>query len=99
MTDGVIKEKKLVQFFMSFVAKDSARKWAEHCSATISFPFPIWAEFKHEFWLQFIEENEQDQVLLKLEFQECFQGSHDVYQFTDDFKELAMTTGHMNPLV
>jgi hypothetical protein len=46
-----------------------------------------------------VEENEQDQALTKLESHSYFQGSRDIYQYTDDFKELAVTAGYMDALV
>ena len=61
-------KEKVVWFAMSFMAKDSAQRWAEHMSSWLVFPFPTWEVFIKEFWLRFFEENEQDHALLKLEF-------------------------------
>jgi hypothetical protein len=79
--------------------KDMAARWAEHHLSAIPFPFPTLAEFKAEFHLQFVEENEQDQALTKLESHSYFQGSHDIYWYTDDFEELAVTAGYSDTLV
>jgi hypothetical protein len=56
-------------------------------------------KFEAEFRLRFVKENEQDQALTKLESHSYFQGSRDIYQYTDDFEELAITAGYSDTLV
>jgi hypothetical protein len=63
------------------------------------FPFPTWTKFEAEFCLRFVEENEQDQALTKLESRSYFQGSRDICWYTDDFEELAITAGYLDALV
>jgi hypothetical protein len=46
-----------------------------------------------------VEENEQDQALTKLESHLYFQGSCNIYRYTNDFVELAVTTGYTDTLV
>jgi hypothetical protein len=41
-----------------------------------------------------MEENEQDQALAKLKSHSYFQGSHDIYRYTDNFEELAIMAGY-----
>jgi hypothetical protein len=94
IADGFVLQEKLVWFSMSFMSKDVAAWWAEHCSSAVPFLFPAWAEFEAEFRFRFIEENEQDQALTKLEPHSYFQGSHDIYQYTDDFEELAIMASY-----
>jgi hypothetical protein len=84
---------------MSFMSKGAAAWWAECCSSAVPFPFPTWARFEAELCLQFIEENEQDQALTKLESHSYFQSSHDIYRYTDNFEELAITAHYTNTLV
>jgi hypothetical protein len=88
MMDGQVSEEKLVRFAMLFMSKDMAAHWAKYCLLIAPFLFPTWARFEAEFCLQFIEENEQDQALTKLESHLYFQGSHNIYQYTDNFEEL-----------
>jgi hypothetical protein len=52
---------------MSFMSKGAAAQWAERHVSADPFPFPTWTKFEAEFCLRFVEENEQDQVLTKLE--------------------------------
>src|ERR1700761_8061903 len=67
LVEGPASEEKAVHFAMSYMAKDAAQRWAERQSAKIPFPFPTWADFVREFRLRFVEENEQDHALAKLE--------------------------------
>jgi hypothetical protein len=99
MMNRHVVQKKLVQYAIPFMMKYATGQWVEHCSTTILFLFPTWVEFEFEFCLQFVEENEQDQALLKLETHRYFQGSHDGYWYTDNFEELAATTGYTDLLV
>jgi hypothetical protein len=99
MVDGFVSQEKLVRFTMSFMSKGAAARWAEqHASANL-FPFPTWTQFEAEFRLRFVEENEQDQALTKLESCSYFQGSCDIYRYTDNFEELAITDGYSDTLV
>ncbi|KAF8193480.1 hypothetical protein K438DRAFT_1969385 [Mycena galopus ATCC 62051] len=97
MTNGQVVEEKLVCYAISFMARDTAGRWAEQQSTIVPFPFPSWAEFETKFRLWFIEENEQDQALLHLESHGYYQGSRYVYRYTDDFEELAATAGYTDP--
>jgi hypothetical protein len=99
MADGFVSQEKLVWFAMSFMSKDVAARWAEQRASAVPFPFPTWAQFKAEFRLRFVEEDEQDQALTKLESHSYFQGSRDIYRYTDDFEELAVTAGYSDTLV
>jgi hypothetical protein len=99
MADRFFSQGKLVWFAMSFMSKDAAAQWAERCASAEPFPFPTWAQFEAEFRLRFVEENEQDQALAKLESHSYFQGSRDIYQYTDDFEELAVTASYTDALV
>ena len=78
---GEPSEEKVIQYAMSFMAKDSAQRWAKHMSTKLVFPFPTWEAFLKEFWLRFVKENEQDHVLLKLESQSYHMGSWDVFWY------------------
>jgi hypothetical protein len=60
MADGFIWQEKLVWFIMSFMSKDAAARWAERYSSAVLSPLPTWTQFKAEFRLWFVEENEQD---------------------------------------
>jgi hypothetical protein len=99
MADRFVSQEKLVWFAMSFMSKDVAARWAERRASAVPFPFPTWAQFKAEFQLRFVEENEQDQALTKLESHSYFQGSCDIYRYTDGFEELAVTAGYSDALV
>jgi hypothetical protein len=99
MADGFVSQEKLVRFTMSFMSKDAAARWAEQRASAVPFPFLTWAQFEAEFRLRFVEENEQDQALTKLESRSCFQGSRDIYRYTDNFEELAVTAGYLDALV
>jgi hypothetical protein len=63
------------------------------------FPFPTWTKFEAEFRLRFVEDNEQDQALAKLKSRSYFQGPRDIYRYTDDFEELAVTASYSDALV
>ena len=97
--NGEPSEEKLVRFALSFMAKDSAQRWAERHSSKPQFPFPTWAAFIAEFRLRFVEENEQDHALQKLESRSYFMGSRDVFKYADDFEELVDLAGFEDPLV
>jgi hypothetical protein len=84
---------------MSFMSKDAAARWAEQRASAVPFLFPTWAQFEAEFRLRFVKENEQDQALTKLESHLYFQGSRNIYRYTDDFEELAVTAGYSDALV
>jgi hypothetical protein len=99
MADGFVSQEKLVQFAMSFMSKCTAARWAERHASADPFPFPTWTKFEAEFHLRFVEENEQDQALTKLESRSYFQGSRDIYRYMDDFEELAVTAGYSDALV
>jgi hypothetical protein len=99
MADGFVSQEKLVRFAMSFMLKDAAARWAERRASAVPFPFPTWAQFEAEFQLRFVEENEQDQALTKLESRSYFQGSRNIYQYTDDFEEPAVTAGYSDTLL
>jgi hypothetical protein len=99
MADRFVSQEKLVWFAMSFMSKDAAARWAERRASAVLFPFPTWAQFEAEFQLQFVEENEQDQALTKLESHSYFQGFHDIYRYTNDFEELAVTAGYSDALI
>jgi hypothetical protein len=81
------------------MSKDAAARWAERRASAVPFPFPTWAQFEAEFRLRFVEENKQDQALTKLESRSYFQGFRDIYWYTDDFEELAVTAGYSDALV
>jgi hypothetical protein len=99
MADGFISQEKLVWFTMSFMSKDVATRWAERHTSADLFLFPTWTKFEAELRLQFVEENEQDQAITKLESRSYFQGSRDICRYTDDFEELAVTAGYSDALV
>ncbi|KAJ7819850.1 hypothetical protein B0H14DRAFT_3472776 [Mycena olivaceomarginata] len=75
VADGFVLQEKLVRFTMSFMSKGAAARWAERHASADPFPFPTWTKFKAELCLRFVEENEQDQALTKLESHSYFQGS------------------------
>ena len=99
LVDGAASEEKAVHFAMSYMAKDAAQRWAERQSAKIPFPFPTWADFVREFRLRFVEENEQDHALAKLESRGYFMGARDVFKYTDDFEDLVDLAGFEDPLI
>jgi hypothetical protein len=84
---------------MCFMSKDAAARWAEQRASAVPFPFPTWAQFDAEFQLRFVEENEQDQALTKLESHSYFQGSRNIYRYMDDFKQLAIMAGYTDALI
>jgi hypothetical protein len=96
---GELSEEKVVRYAMSFMAKDSAQRWAECQSAKPVFPFPTFEAFLTEFRLRFIEENEQDHALIKLESHSYHMGSRDIFRYTDDFEDLVDLAGFEDPLV
>jgi hypothetical protein len=99
MADGFVSQEKLVRVAMSFMSKDMAAQWVQRRASAVLFPFPTWAQFEAQFWLRFVEENEQDQALTKLESHSYFQGSRDIYRYTDDFEELAVMSSYSNALI
>jgi len=99
LDDGDPSEEKAVHFAMSYMAKDSAQRWAERQSAKNPFPFPTWMAFVREFRLRFVEENEQDHALTKLETRGYFMGARDVFRYTDDFEDLVDLAGFEDPLI
>ncbi|KAK6974205.1 hypothetical protein R3P38DRAFT_3133939, partial [Favolaschia claudopus] len=74
---GELSKEKAVRFTMSFMSKDSAQKWAERMSIKTPFPFLTWDAFTKEFCSRFVEENEQDHALHKLESRAYYMGSRD----------------------
>jgi hypothetical protein len=99
LEDGTTSEEKAVHYAMSYMAKDAAQRWAERQSAKSPFPFPTWADFVREFRLRFVEENEQDHALAKLESRGYFMGIRDVFRYTDDFEDLVDLAGFEDPLI
>jgi hypothetical protein len=53
----------------------------------------------HPAYHRFVEENEQDHALLKLESQSYHMGSWDVFKYTDDFEDLVDLAGFEDPLM
>lgn len=96
---GELSEEKAVHYAMSFMAKDSAQRWAERQSSRHPFPFPTWDAFVREFRLRFVEENEQDHALARLESRNYFMGARDVFRYTDDFEDLVDLAGFDDPLI
>jgi hypothetical protein len=96
---GELSEEKAVHYAMSFMAKDSAQRWAERQAGKSPFPFPTWDAFVREFRLRFVEENEQDHALTKLETRGYYMGSRDVFRYTDDFEDLVDLAGFTDPLI
>ena len=80
--------KKLVHFAMSYMSADSAARWAERQERKEPFPYPTWNAFVTDFKLRFVQENEQDHALQKLEGRDYYMGSRDVFKYTDDFEDL-----------
>jgi len=80
---------------MSYMSKDSAERHSDRTP----FPFPTWDGFLREFRLWFIEENEQDHALLKLESRSYHMGTRDVFKYTDDFEDLVDLAGFEDPIV
>ena len=68
-------------------------------SAKPVFPFPTWEAFLKEFWLRFVEENEQDHAQLKLESWSYHMGPRDVFRYTNNFEDLVDLAGFKDPLV
>lgn len=99
LDDGELSEERGVHFAMSYMAKDSAQRWAERQSAKDPFPFRTWMDFVREFRLRFVEENEQDHALAKLESRGYYMGSRDVFRYTDDFEDLVDLAGFDDPLI
>jgi hypothetical protein len=96
---GELSEEKVVRYAMSFMAKDSAQRWAEHQSAKPVFLFPTFKVFLTEFRLRFIEENEQDHTLIKLESCSYHLGSRDIFRYTNEFEDLVDLAGFQDPLL
>ena len=96
---GSPSEEKLVRYAMSFMATDAAQRWSERYTARVPFPFPTWNEFVTEFNLRFVQENEQDHALLRLESRAYHMGSRDVFRYTDDFEDLVDLAGFTDPIV
>jgi hypothetical protein len=99
LEDGAPSEEKAVRFAMSFMAKDSASKWAERYAAKTPFPFLTWDAFVTEFRLRFVEENEQDHALRTLESRSYHMGTRDVFRYTDDFEDLVDLAGFEDPII
>lgn len=96
---GEPSEEKAVRFGMSYMSLDSAQRWAERAGNRTPFPFPTWDSFVTEFKSRFVQENEQDQALMKLESREYFMGTKDVFRYTDDFEDLYDLSEFSDPLV
>jgi hypothetical protein len=99
LENGETSEEKAVRFAMSFMAKDSAQRWAERMAGKHPFPLSTWDAFVREFRLRFIEENEQDHALAKLESRGYYMGARDVFRYTDDFEDLVELAGFEDQLV
>lgn len=97
--DGNPSEEKLIRFAMSYMSTGSAQRWAERQSSKPMFPFPTWDRFVAEFRQRFVQENEQDHALTKLESTAYHMGKRDVYAYTDDFEDLYDVAGFSDPLV
>jgi hypothetical protein len=85
-------EEKLVRFAMSFMSEDQAQRWAQRQGEKTPFPFPTWSHFEDEFRLRFVEENEQENAMHKLESRSFYMGTKSVYDYTDDFEDLWETS-------
>jgi hypothetical protein len=55
--------------------------------------------FVKEFRLRFVEENEQDHALHKLESRAYHMGNRDVFRYTDEFEDLVDLAGFEDELV
>ncbi|CAK5278254.1 unnamed protein product [Mycena citricolor] len=81
------------------MSKDSAASWSKCMSKRTPFPFPTWALFVTEFKLRFVEENEQDHALARLETHQYYMGSRDVFKYTDEYDDLLDLAGYTDNLV
>ncbi|CAK5277217.1 unnamed protein product [Mycena citricolor] len=97
--NGAVSEEKVVRFALSYMSKDSAASWSERMSEHTPFPFPTWALFVTEFKLRFVEENEQDHALARLETHLYYMGSRDVFKYTDEYDDLLDLAGYTDDLV
>ncbi|CAK5282124.1 unnamed protein product [Mycena citricolor] len=97
--NGVVSEERVVRFALSYMSKDSAASWSERMSERLVFPFPTWSSFVAEFKLRFVEENEQDHALARLETHAYYMGSRDVFKYTDKFDDLLDLAGYSDNLV
>ncbi|CAK5268472.1 unnamed protein product [Mycena citricolor] len=97
--NGVVSEERVVRFALSYMSKDSAASWSERMSERLVFPFPTWSSFVAEFKLRFVEENEQDHALARLETHAYYMGSRDVFKYTDEFNDLLDLAGYSDNLV
>ncbi|CAK5265533.1 unnamed protein product [Mycena citricolor] len=97
--NGVVSEERVVRFALSYMSKDSAASWSERMSERLVFPFPTWSSFVAEFKLRFVEENEQDHALARLETHAYYMGSRDVFKYTDEFDDLLDLAGYSDNLV
>ncbi|CAK5270163.1 unnamed protein product, partial [Mycena citricolor] len=92
--NGAVSEGKVVRFALSYMSKDSAASWSERMSERTPFPFPTWALLVTEFKLRFVEENEQDHALARLETHLYYMGSRDVFKYTDKYDDLLDLAGY-----
>ncbi|CAK5284711.1 unnamed protein product [Mycena citricolor] len=97
--NGVVSEERVVRFALSYMSKDSAASWSERMSERLVFPFLTWSSFVAEFKLRFVEENEQDHALARLETHAYYMGSRDVFKYTDEFDDLLDLAGYSDNLV
>ncbi|CAK5263364.1 unnamed protein product [Mycena citricolor] len=96
---GVVSEEKVVRFTLSYMSKDSAASWSERMSERTPFPFPTWTLFVTEFKLRFVEENEQDHALARLETHLYYMGLRDVFKYTDEYDDLLDLASYTDNLV
>nr|GAT49015.1 gag protein [Mycena chlorophos] len=96
--DGNPSEDKAIRFALSYMSDSSAQKWAERHGGE-DLPWDSWGDFVAEFKLRFVEENEQDHAIAKLESREYYQGRRDVFAYTNDFEDLWDDTGFEDDLV
>ncbi|CAK5270684.1 unnamed protein product [Mycena citricolor] len=97
--NGAVSAEKVVRFALSYMSKDSAASWSERMSKCTPFPFPTWAVFVTEFKLRFVEENEQDHALARLETHQYYMGSRDVFKYMDEYDDLLNLAGYTDNLV
>lgn len=97
--NGVGSEERVIRYALSFMAKDAAQTWSERHSGKTPFPFPTWDLFVAEFKLRFVQENEQDHALLRLESKAYHMGARDVFKYTDEFEDLVDLAGFDDQII
>ena len=99
LVNGQHSDERVIRFAMSFMSEGAAHRWAQRQYQFNTFPFALWDEFVTEFSARFVEQNEAEHAVQKLEGTGYHMGKKDIWKYTDDFEDIYDLSGYTDSLL